>query len=156
MRAHPQRPFDLLLLELRDTVDLHVAHERPLLHAEGHVDVVALGRGHVGVDLVEEAHAVDRADVAVERVLVERRPGLGAEMDADRVLLDAEVARDPHLADAGLALGLRRGLRRGEQQHGEHPRRAAHPRAHSAPPLRVPRHATDAPGSASLSRPSAR
>src|SRR5207302_119572 len=66
--ADLERPLDLLALQLLRPLDLDGAHQRALLHAERDGDVVLAGRAHVGVDLVEEAHRVDRADVAIERV----------------------------------------------------------------------------------------
>src|SRR5262245_15588346 len=71
--------------------------------AAGLVAVVAGGL-HAAADLVEDAHRVDRADVAVDRRLVERLPRLRPEVHADRVLLHADVPRDADARDRRLAL----------------------------------------------------
>src|SRR5262249_55161782 len=67
-----------------------------LLHPEGYGDLVALG-GDVGVDLIEEAHGVNGADVLVEHLAIERLAGLGLEVDRNGVLLDPDVAAHAHL-----------------------------------------------------------
>src|SRR5205807_1791301 len=132
--------------------------EGALLHPEDDLDPVLGEARHVGVHLVEEAHRVDGADVAIDGFLVEGLARLGAQVDPDGVLLDAQVAGDPDARDRRLALRAERHLpgdqRQGSQQgdrpppcvscHGEPPHdvmpcarpRGPEPSSWSAPPAR--------------------
>ena len=76
----------------------------PLAHAED--DHRALGAvGALDLDVLEEAHRVDGADVGVDRVPVERLARARLDVDADRFLVDARIALD---ADGGDPIARRR------------------------------------------------
>src|SRR6185295_1229436 len=125
-------------------------------HVERDRHGALLGRAHVGVDLVEEAHAVDRLHVAVEELLGERLAHLGPELDANRILLDAHVALDGHAGDLRLALRAQDARRaEDDQQRAGGERRPAETPSHAPVPPHPPRRATSE-GVTSWSRPSAR
>src|SRR5262249_5180498 len=99
--------------------------------------------------LVEEPHRVDRFDVLVERIAIEGLPLLRLEMDADGILLDADVALDADAAhgrgfDRRSALRERAGglfsafLRR-DQRHADRHRHRQQPQREMDPaPARHP------------------
>ncbi len=158
VRPHLERALDLLALHLLGALHLDGAHERSLLHPEGDHHLVPLHGLEIGVHLVEEAHGVHGAHVAVERLLIEGLAGLRAEVDSNGVLLDAQVPGDAHASDRPLTLRGERGGGDNDPHHdgtGDEPSHGA-VADHDAPPPALPRRVSGAAGGAcrsSLRRP---
>ena len=158
VRPHLERALDLLALHLLGALHLDGAHERSFLHPEGDHHLVPLHGLEIGVHLVEEAHGVHGAHVAVERLLIEGLAGLRAEVDSNGVLLDAQVPGDAHASDRPLTLRGERGGGDDDPHHdgtGDEPSHGA-VADHDAPPPALPRRVSGAAGGAcrsSLRRP---
>ena len=93
VRAHFEGGVEVLATELLVPFDVHLVDERALGDLVGQHPLAVL-LVQLGLDVVEEAHAVERADVAVDGLLVEVGAGLRANLDANGLFLDAVVAGD--------------------------------------------------------------
>ena len=100
-------------------VELDVGYLRALLHVV-HQHVLPALIHDVRAHVREESQPVNRLDVRVDRIRIERRTDLLRDVDSDRVFLDALITDYLNLGDYRLSLRTRDGrpeYRRDHQQY---------------------------------------